>query len=51
MRAFVFLLAALASAPIAASAEVTPEARPFVGAFIPTGDQRHVFKDALFTGG
>ena len=51
MRALVWMLAALASVPIAAQAQVQPEIRPFVGAFIPTGNQREVFKDALMTGG
>ena len=51
MRALVLVLAALASVPIAAQAQVKPEIRPFVGAFIPTGTQRDVFKDALLSGG
>lgn len=40
--------------PAAALAQATwmktPEVRPFVGAWVPTGDQRDDFKDALFTG-
>jgi hypothetical protein len=51
MRAFVFMLAVLVSVPITAQAQVKPELRPFVGAFIPTGTQRDVFKDAVLTGG
>lgn len=34
-----------------AAAAVTPELRPFVGAFIPTGTQRDILKDAVFVGG
>jgi hypothetical protein len=33
-----------------ASATGIPEVRPFVGAFIPTGDQRDVMNDQLFMG-
>jgi hypothetical protein len=33
-----------------ARADLTCEVRPFVGAFVPTGPQRDILKDALFVG-
>lgn len=50
MRALPFILAVLLSAPMVTQAQVTPELRPFVGAFIPTGDQRDVLDDAVLIG-
>ena len=43
-------MAALLSLPTVTRAQVIPEVRPFVGAFVPTGNQRDVFKDALLVG-
>jgi hypothetical protein len=51
MRALIFVVAALASLPIVAQAQVKPEIRPFVGAYIPTGSQRDILKDAFMGGG
>ena len=56
MRKTLFALAVMATlvAGIATSAAATPpifEVRPFVGALIPTGDQRDALNDAVFFGG
>jgi len=50
MRAILLVLAVSLSMPMVTQAQVKPEIRPFVGAFIPTGNQRDVLDDALFTG-
>jgi len=46
-----FSLVVLGLVPVVASAQVHSEVRPFVGMFLPTGDQRDTFKDAVLTGG
>jgi hypothetical protein len=51
MRALPFILVASLLVPLVSQAEVKPEIRPFVGAFVPTGDQRNVLNDAVLTGG
>lgn len=51
MRSVLLVIAALVSVPMVAQAQVIPEVRPFVGAFIPTGDQGDVFDVALLAGG
>ena len=52
-RQVVIALAAVTAFAVAADAQ-TPtikfEVRPFVGAYIPTGDQRDILKDAVLTG-
>jgi hypothetical protein len=50
MRSVLLLVAVLVSAPVVAQAQVIPEVRPFVGAFIPTGNQADVFDVALLGG-
>lgn len=53
MRRIVLAIAALlagASALVAQAPNVKPEIRPFVGAIIPTGDQRDLFTDAGMVG-
>ena len=44
-------LATIASAARAQTSSTQFELRPFVGAFIPTGDQRDLLKDAVLVGG
>ena len=52
MRAVVLIVAALLLlVPRVTVAQTTPEIRPFVGALIPTGDQRNVINDAALFGG
>ena len=55
MRRTLFVFAIMSALTIAfanhASAEVLGEVRPFVGAYIPTGDLRDVLPNALFVGG
>jgi len=52
-RQVVIAIAAVTAFTVAADAQ-TPttkfEVRPFVGAYIPTGDQRDILKDAVLTG-
>ena len=51
MRAVLLLLvAALLCVPTVTRAQTIPEIRPFVGAYVPTGDQRNDFKDAVLVG-
>lgn len=50
MRYVLLVIAALVSVPMVAQAQVIPEVRPFVGAFVPTGDQDDVFDVALLAG-
>src|SRR5580765_2129454 len=51
MRAVLLLVvAALVSLPTVTRAQNVPEIRPFVGAYVPTGEQRNDFKDALLVG-
>ena len=52
MRRKVFVLAAaLMLAATQVHAEVRPEFRPFVGAYVPTGDQADALKSAVVIGG
>jgi len=50
MRALFAVLALLLVSPMVARAQIRPEFRPFVGALIPTGNQRDVLQDAVLTG-
>jgi len=51
MRAILWVgMAALLAVPTVTRAQMIPEVRPFVGALVPTGTQRDVFKDALLVG-
>lgn len=50
MRRVLFVFAALVALPIASQAQVIPEVRPFVGALIPTGEQRDIFRNAVVSG-
>ena len=53
MRRFTVTLAALIATAMAASAQepkVRPEIRPFMGMYIPTGDQRDLFDNAAMFG-
>lgn len=50
MRTVLLVIAALVSVPMVAQAQAIPEVRPFVGAFIPTGDHADVFDVALLGG-
>lgn len=52
MKRFIFPLVALAATSMVAPAQdpVRPEIRPFVGMYLPTGDQRDLFKDAAMFG-
>lgn len=53
MKKLTFTLAALVTSAMVASAQepgVRPEIRPFVGMYIPTGDQRDLFDDAAMFG-
>jgi len=49
--AVALLSAVLAGGAARAWGDVTPEIRPYVGVFVPTGDQRDVLKDAVLVGG
>jgi hypothetical protein len=51
MRAVLIVVGFLLLVPGATQAQSTPEIRPFVGALIPTGDQRNVINDATLVGG
>jgi hypothetical protein len=55
MRKLTVVLALLATLvgglAVTAWAQVTPEIRPYVGAFFPTGDERDLLKDAFLVGG
>ena len=53
MKKLTWTLAALVTTAMVASAQkpaVRPEIRPFVGMYIPTGDQRNLFDDAAMLG-
>jgi hypothetical protein len=50
-RIFLVTAALLALGANLAWAQATPEFRPFIGSYIPTGDQRDVLKDAFLMGG
>ena len=53
MKKLTLTLAALVSTAMVGSAQepaVRPEIRPFVGIYIPTGDQRNLFDDAAMLG-
>ena len=53
MKKISFTLAALITSALVASAQepkVRPEIRPFVGMYIPTGEQRNLFDDAAMLG-
>ena len=53
MKKITWTLAALVTTAMVASAQepaVRPEIRPFVGMYIPTGDQRNLFDDAALIG-
>ena len=53
MKKLTFTLAALVTSAVVASAQeptVRPEIRPFVGMYIPTGDQRDLFDDGSVLG-
>jgi hypothetical protein len=50
MRAIVLMLALMIAAPLVAQARVTPEVRPVVGMFVPTGDQHQFFRSSVLTG-
>jgi hypothetical protein len=50
MRSVLLLVVALMFVPMAARSEAIPEVRPFVGAFIPTGDHADVFNVAVMGG-
>src|SRR5882762_10336257 len=52
-RQVVIALAAVTAFTVAANAQIPTikgEVRPFVGAYIPTGQQRDLLKDAVLTG-
>jgi hypothetical protein len=52
MRTLLLILAAgLSLSATVAGAQVTPEFRPFVGAFVPTGDHADVLKSSMLVGG
>lgn len=50
MRSVLIVIAALVSVPMVAQAQAIPEVRPFVGAYVPTGDQADMFDVALLGG-
>jgi hypothetical protein len=50
MRSILLVAAALVAVPMVVQAQGIPEVRPFVGAFIPTGDQAGVLDGAVLTG-
>jgi hypothetical protein len=50
MRSVLLVVAALVAVPIAAQAQGIPEVRPFVGAYIPTGDQADILDVAVLSG-
>ncbi len=50
MRSILLVAAALVAVPMVVQAQGIPEVRPFVGAFIPTGDQADVLDGAVLTG-
>ena len=50
LGSLVLLVATIATAAMPAAAEVIAEVRPFVGGYVPTGDQRDDLKDAVLAG-
>ena len=49
-RILIFLAAVLALQATMAQAQVTPEVRPFAGAYVPTGDQADLLKSSFLVG-